>query len=238
MQNRAPLAYTRKDVAWTTGATNSHLTYWTKKGIVRASVEDTKGAGHHRQHAFRDVVDAQIALCLTRVGVPTVQIAWILEMLRYAIFGEPRTIHDIAVNTTIRDARGKLREQLQENSRIDEESFQPFIEGWRLFLDPEARSRVTFLGVVYRPNERAPEEGSTLSGFPMGQWTANVDIDNEVTDLGQDAVRVIVNCGLIVKQLEQATGDSYGSVVRADERRRRKGAVKHPPTNPARFSSV
>ena len=71
--------YSRRDIARWTRASESHLTHWSKIGLLRADVRETAGRGHHRRFSFRVLVEAEIAAHLNAVGVPVANIQTVLE---------------------------------------------------------------------------------------------------------------------------------------------------------------
>ncbi len=192
--------YSRSDIVRLTQATESHLTHWSKIGLLQADALETHGTGHHRRYSFRALIEAEVAARLNFFGIPVAHIQILIEVFRFV------SSHGVRKGSTPEFKRWRAK-------RTADPTLPTLLEQWQTFVNPVTRSRVGFAGLMVN----------------QAGWVFAVDEVDEpwTSERTAGAVTVVINLKHIVEELEEKTGDLWIST--ADDpsvKKQRRGATK------------
>ncbi len=81
-QYDADSGYNTKSVARAAGVTERQIDYWTRTGLVAASVQGASGSGSQRLYSFRDILTMKVVKRLLDTGVSLQKIRGAMGQLR------------------------------------------------------------------------------------------------------------------------------------------------------------
>ena len=162
--------YTFADVMRIVGVSRSHLTHWTKLGVVSAPTTQGKGPGHHRQFSFFNLIEAHIAQQLNSVNVSAGVMRMTLAYLRLLESSQKHSEEDVraVISQLVRRAAQRVAKGAAVKrvriAEVSEEQVEDHLSDYRIWQDLRrpgtSRESLFYAGLLYM------HEHGRAGGFP------------------------------------------------------------------------